>query len=115
MLARGEANPAVSINEPSLEAALISGCMGAVLFTIPPSLTLLIPNGFERQKQEYSEPVVYREATFTSWKELFLELSTLCLESKSVDLNRHKGLQVSLKKQQCVYYLAPMMKSVFIL
>lgn len=30
MLARGEASPAVSINEPSLEAALISRCMGAV-------------------------------------------------------------------------------------
>lgn len=26
---RGEASPAVSINEPSLEAALISCCMGA--------------------------------------------------------------------------------------
>lgn len=46
MLVRGEANPAVSINEPSLEEALISGCTGAVLFTMPPSLTLLIPNGF---------------------------------------------------------------------
>lgn len=46
MLARGEANAAVSINEPSLEAALISGYTGAVLFTTAPSLTLLIPNGF---------------------------------------------------------------------
>ncbi len=46
MLVRGEANPAVSIIEPSLEAALISGFTGAVLFTTAPSLTLLIPNGF---------------------------------------------------------------------
>lgn len=46
MLVRGEANPAVSINGPSLEATLISGCTGAVLFTMLPSLTLLIPNGF---------------------------------------------------------------------
>lgn len=30
MPARGEASPAVSINEPSLEAALISRCMGAL-------------------------------------------------------------------------------------
>lgn len=74
MLARGEANPAVSINEPSLEAALISGCMGAVLFTILPSLTLLIPNGFGRQEQEYSDPVEQCGATFTSWKELLMLL-----------------------------------------
>lgn len=46
MLARGEASPAVSINEPSLEAALISRCTGAVLFTTVASLTLLNPNGF---------------------------------------------------------------------
>jgi len=46
MQVRGEANPAVSINEPSLEAALISGCTGAVLFMMLPSLTVLIPNEF---------------------------------------------------------------------
>lgn len=46
MLARGEASPAVSINEPSLDGALISHCTGAVLFTAATSLTLLIPKGF---------------------------------------------------------------------
>lgn len=43
---RGEASPAVSINEPSLDGALISHCTGAVLFTVATSLTLLIPKGF---------------------------------------------------------------------
>lgn len=46
MLARGEASPAVSINKPSLDGALISHCTGAVLFTAATSLTLLIPKGF---------------------------------------------------------------------
>lgn len=46
MLARGEASPAVSINEPSLDAALISHCTAAVLFTAATSLTPLIPKGF---------------------------------------------------------------------
>lgn len=46
MLARGEASPAVSINEPSLDGALISHCTGIVLFTAATSLTLLIPKGF---------------------------------------------------------------------
>lgn len=46
MLARGEASPAVSINEPSLDGALISHCTAAVLFTAATSLTPLIPKGF---------------------------------------------------------------------
>lgn len=46
MPVRGEASPAVSINEPSLDGALISHCTGAVLFTAATSLTLLIPKGF---------------------------------------------------------------------
>lgn len=46
MLARGEASPAVSINEPSLDAALISHCTAAALFTTATSLTPLIPKGF---------------------------------------------------------------------
>lgn len=49
MQVRGEANSAVSINEASLEAVLISGCMGAVLFTMVPSLTPLIPNGLGKR------------------------------------------------------------------
>ena len=70
MLARGEANPAVSINEPSLDAALISGCTGAVLFTTPPSLTLLIPNGFELRRGREVEC----EATPCAEKSYFLRL-----------------------------------------
>ena len=65
MQTRGEANPAVSINEPSLEAVLISGCTVAVLFTTPPSLTLLIPNGFRLRRgsitafQKYNMKLLY--------------------------------------------------------
>lgn len=51
MQVRGEANSAVSIIKASLEAILISGCMGAVLLTMVPSLILLIPNGFVLEKR----------------------------------------------------------------
>ncbi len=87
MLARGEANPAVSINEPSLEAALISGCTGAVLFTTPPSLTLLIPNGFGLKGgsttavQRYNVKLLY---VLLVEKSYFL--CCLCLESEYVCL-----------------------------
>lgn len=55
MQVRREANPLVSINEPSLEAALISGCTGAALFMILHSLTLLIPNEFVSGRRSSTE------------------------------------------------------------
>lgn len=61
MQVRGEANSAVSINEASLEAVLISGCMGAVLFTMVPSLTPLIPNGLGKTRH-HSGAVLYKES-----------------------------------------------------
>lgn len=85
MLVRGEANPAVSINEPSLEAALISGCTGAVLFTTVPSLTLLIPDEFELKSGS---------TTAVQWYNLKL----LCYKSYFICCFHFKSEYVCLQK-----------------
>lgn len=104
MLARGEANPAVSINEPSLEAALISGCTGAVLFTTAPSLTLLIPNGFGLTRGSTSRGIMWSYFTVCAagWNEPFL---TLVISWKWMCL-----CWVPLKKRLRVYHPGPRMK-----